>query len=562
METERTETGLRGGLAAAWLSFPAAYFYVEQVLCKSHAPGGARGRWEHLAFTLLFAAAVEAWSAVQKRARRRPEEAGLWCVCLLLEGLGMGMHGIWNGSIGFWQLLLWHVTAVLFVLARTGQLTEGRSGIFLGRDLLRGSCVLPWRNYLLRIRTLLRGHRTERIDTAPGETETTRGHAHRFILLAGSAAAALLISAFAWGQLAAASSSFARLGAWLTDPVGGLLAALDRALGNFLDTFEDRIAFLLLSLPVGAWLFGLVGGALQADEEEDRADRIRAAMERRRKLPGLPLYLTAGALTLVYLAFFAVQISEVAARMDPSFGGHVVTPFSAMSFAVNGFWELCRILLLNLAVFGTAVFFCREDPLKRGPARAAGGALIVCSMALSLLNMAKLSLYIRLCGFTPRRITAGWILLVLAVCVGIAGCRLCRTFRAAELAIRVTALSFAVLCCFGVEAYSIRDDLQRYEAGIDAAPDVTLLAECGFCAQGEVIGYTERLLEDGWFEGRDRSEIYTLYAEILDSETGWGNWPDGGEKETWEIPLRGAGGAVRKLAVTLEGGRCTGAILE
>ena len=113
-----------------------------------------------------------------------------------------------------------------------------------------------------------------------------------------------------------------------------------------------------------------------------------------------------------------------------------------------------------------------------------------------------------------------------------------------------------------MEAYSIRDDLQRYEAGIDAAPDVTLLGECGFCAQGEVIGYTERLLEDGWFEGRDRSEIYTLYAEILDSETGWGNWPDGGEKETWEIPLRGAGGAVRKLAVTLEGGRCTGAILE
>ncbi len=573
------ERTLRGGLAAAILSVPAAYYYVDQVLIKADVPGGPRGCIQALVFTLIYAAAVELWTGAQERdlagkERYVPAESRFWLLCLLAEGAGFAISGVQGGSRGFWQVLLWHVTAVLYVLARTGQFTAGRSGIFTGRDLLQGFLVLPWTNYLLRIRTLVRGiaeavgRRRERAaqkgeqgqaEEAEAGTVRAPSRTSGAALVVLSIVLAAFLGLYAWGQLAAASSSFARLGEWLLRPVDSILRFLSREWDAFLDVIGEKLAILLLSLPVGAWLYGLVGGALKREPEAGTADRIRADLEKRRRIPALTLYLTAAVLTAVYVLFFCVQAAEVAARMLPAGGGDVITPFSAMTFAVSGFWELCRILLLNLAVLAVSTFFCRRSPLEGGPARIAGLALILCSLALALLNAAKLALYIRLCGYTPRRIVAGWVLLVLMCCVWIAGLRLFRTFNAAGLAIRLTAVSLALLCCLGIEPFCIRDNLARYTAGIENAPDTALLEECRFDAQGEVLEYTQILLDAGWFPGRDSDEIYQLYGGILVREDTWSYWPDDGSAWFWEIPLRRPDGGTRILRVNFDGGSCTGA---
>ncbi len=612
---EKSGTGiLSGGLLAAVLSVPAAYYYVDQVLLKIYAPGGPRGRIQMLVFTLIWAVAVETWARAQERGLQErdlkerglltqgrgltedgritpqsgivPAESRFWFLCLLAEGIGFALQGVQGGSRGAWQLILWHVTAVLYALARTGQLTEGRSSIFIIRDLLRGFVVLPWSNYLLRIRTVIRGI-AEAVSRKKGTEEpgavaadegaentngseeqdnkaavvTGRGRkaSSRLSVILLSTAAAVVIGLYAWGQLAAASSSFARLGEWLLSPADRLLRYLYQEWDAILESFGEKIAILVLSLPVGAWLYGLVGGALRAEDQGDAGEQIRASLEKKRRIPALTLYLVCGILTAVYMLFFCVQAAEVLARTMPGGGRSLITPFSAMTFAVSGFWELCRILLLNLAVLGVGVFFCRESPLERGPMRTAGGALILCSLALALLNAAKLALYIRLCGFTPRRIVAGWVLMVIVCCVWLAGIRLFREFNAAGMAIRLTAVSFALLCCMGIEQFCIRDDLARYTAGIETAPDTALLQECRFDARGEVIEYTQILLDAGWFEGRDSYEVYQLYSEILDREKGWSYWPEGGDGDLWEIPLRRAEDELKVLKIYWEGNVCIGA---
>ena len=85
------------------------------------------------------------------------------------------------------------------------------------------------------------------------------------------------------------------------------------------------------------------------------------------------------------------------------------------AFAVNGFWELLKILLLNFAVLAVIQFFGRA-PLPKALAAVFCGF----GVAFAALAAGKLAVYVTLCALTPRRFTAAWCLFVLAVCAVLA----------------------------------------------------------------------------------------------------------------------------------------------
>lgn len=431
---------------AALISYPLAWYYTKYVFMGSSRSIG------YLVFPVLFMAAVELFS--RALGRKGSRETWFWGVCWLAQGLAIHLYALHNDVLRTWQPMVWHMTAIYFVLCRTGMQAAGKANAMIMLDALTGVFILPWTGLFLRLRALweaLRGWAQRR----------TASRRRIWEALAGVVLALLLVW-FAAGQLAAANEAFGEL-------VDGLLRPLQ---WNW--DLYDTVA-LVLSIPVGMWLFGLVGGGLRRQTPPLTEEGFYRALGRAPRLPDLTANLAVGALCAVYALFFAVQCGEFAAALGAPVPLEAV---EASQFAVGGFWELCRVLVLDFAVLG-ALHFLSPAPVDR-PGRRRVLLTLFCAFGLGFVGLAaaKLGVYIRLWGLTPRRITSAWCLGVLGLAAVLALLRLWRKLPAVRIWVLAVMVSFCALCGTNLERISIRDHLDRVQAGAEL--DWSLLGDCAY----------------------------------------------------------------------------------
>lgn len=442
-------------------------------------------------FALLFLAGVE---AMARALHRRPAgETPLWAGCWLALSCAMPLLGYQN-TLGDWQIPAWHLLAVWFVLARCGMLAQGYTGSLCFLDALTGLVLLPFGGFFRRLTTLWAGLR------ALGHR---RMRLRQVGVVLGTALVTVLLCGMAWQLLSAADANFAA--------VGGRVRQWVRQLLDFRYLAENLLVFLV-SLPVGAWLYGLVSGALRRETPPCPADRFFRRLEPLRLLPAVTANVAVAALCAVYGLFFALQALEWLAAAPLG-----LTAPQASAFAVDGFWELMRILLLDFCVLA-AVRFLGRRPLPRGLA----ALFCLFGVAFAALAGAKLAVYIRLYAFTPRRVVAGWFLCVLGLWAVLLLIRVFRVIPAARIGLATLAVSFVVLSCVDLKSAVIRANISRYAAGVDAELDLDVLQDCGlnpwyrydsggWDEDGRVVRYTGWLLDAGWFKGRTAEEIGALY---------------------------------------------------
>ena len=478
---------------AALASYPLAWLYVKKLLFLNLF----EGFWL-LIFAVLFLAGVEALA----RALHRPagKETPLWAGGWLVLSVVMPLWGYQN-TLSDWQMLVWHLFAVWFVLARCGMLAQGYTGSLCFLDALAGLLVLPFGNFFRRVGTIAAGiaslgrHRVRLRQTG---------------VAAVTAALTLLLCGTAWGLLSAADPNFAAVG-----------QQVQRWLATLLDgpTVVENLFVFLLSLPVGAWLYGLVAGALRRQTPPCTGERFYAALEPLRVLPAVTANTVVGALCAIYGLFFILQALEWLAAAPLG-----LTASQASNFAVDGFWELLRILLLDFCVLA-AVRFLGRRPLPRMLA----ALFCLFGIAFAALAGAKLAVYVRLYAFTPRRVLAGWFLCVLAVWAVLLLVRVFRVIPAARVGLAVLVISFVFLSCVDLESRVVQWNIGRYKAGVDAELDLDVLQDCGLNSwyrydtsgwnrDGRVVRYTGWLIDSGWFRDRSAAEITELYD--ISGETG------------------------------------------
>lgn len=473
-------------LWAAVASYPLAWLYVKKLLLVNLF----EGFWL-LLFAIVFVAGVEGMARMLHRTAAR--ETPLWAGCWLVLSAVMPLWGYQN-TLSDWQMLVWHLFAVWFVLARCGMLAQGYTGSLCFLDALAGLLVLPFGNFLRRIGTIGAGI------YAMGRH---RVRLRQVGLAVATAAITLLLCSTAWGLLSAADPNFAAVGRQARQWLSSLL--------NGPSVVENFVVFLL-SLPVGAWLYGLVAGSLHRQEAPWTGERFFKALEPLRVLPSVTANIAVGALCVVYGLFFALQALEWLAAAPLG-----LTAPQASSFAVDGFWELLRILLLNFCILA-AVRFLGRRPLPRAL------AVLFCLFGVAFAGLAgaKLTVYIRLYAFTPRRVVAGWFLCVLAVWAVLLLVRVFRVIPAARIGLAVLVVSFVLLSCVDLESRVIQANIGRYQAGVDEELDLDVLRDCGlnpwytydapsWNRNGRVVRYTGWLVDSGWFRGRTASEIQELY---------------------------------------------------
>ena len=154
-------------------------------------------------------------------------------------------------------------------------------------------------------------------------------------------------------------------------------------------------------------------------------------------------------------------------------------------------------------------------------------------------------------GLTPRRVAAGWFLAVLLVWGVLLLARVFRPIPAARIGVMVLAVSFVVLGCADPDRRIADATVTRWEQGIDPMLDTGVLTACGATPySGEEkaalrVAITRRLVQDGWFVGRDIYDIYELYYFNEDDQTVYTTRLDD----------------THTLHLTMQGDTCTAAVL-
>ena len=201
------------------------------------------------------------------------------------------------------QVLALIVAAAYWTLTASGRLLEeGKTSRWIFFDLWNAGIFVPFSNFGCQLRVLLGGERdgtgTEEIKGAvPEEKAGAGGGARRMRYAAGIGCGLILAIPLLMIVLPLLSSADARFEAAL----GGLGIYLSE---HFLAT----LIRILFSLPVSAYLFGLVYGSIRG-RYTDRIDRekVRAAGEKARMLPDTAFYTALGILCLVYVLFIWLQ---------------------------------------------------------------------------------------------------------------------------------------------------------------------------------------------------------------------------------------------------------------
>lgn len=409
--------------AGALLSFAVGYLYVICVL-DSVTDFGL------LIFTVSFVLFAEYYAYCLNCPHT--SVSLFWLVFLV----SCASLSIWQKD-GFSQLytlliLALHAAAVYYVLARFDLLSEHKTSEMILFDALSGFVILPWSHIFLRIRSL----------SAIPMKKIDFGFLPRLLL---TLLIVCPVALFAWDQLADASAAFAAID----------LSFLHRL---SVSLFSSQTWFrILFSLPVGAWLHGLVAGAADTAFPLFDSDTIRNHLDNVRILPAFSQDVLVMVLCMIYTLFFFIQAREY-------FSADIHMASQASVFAINGFWSLCRIMILNIAVLAAGRCFAPKEYLDHRIHRTASAALMGFGVAFCLLNAVKLLKYMSY-GLTERRLIAFWFLAVLFIACIAALIHIFKPLEAVRLITVCAAAGFLIMAavCTSLQADTSYDDMLAWK---------------------------------------------------------------------------------------------------
>lgn len=371
----------------------------ENLLCSGCAPAARRESWFWLGCSLLIAAALAAG-----RCRA-------------------------TGKLVFWVL---HGMAAYWVLCRSGALTEQTTGPFFVWDAFDALVLAPFGGFFTRLQTLwaalwaaVRRHSVKKVDAKSVWVSAA------LVLLA------VPVLVAAGGLLSQADAAFAAF--WHS--LGLLLQFQWPQLPQWVGEVGAR---LLLSIPVGMYLYGLVSCGARRSKPLVTAAAARAELEHARIAPAAGLYVILGLFCGLYAIFFVFQ----AGHLFGAFWGSVPGTSTAAEYAREGFFQLCQVMAINFGLLLAAAKLSRAPLRSNRLLRGLAVALMAESLLLAVTAASKLWLYIDRFGFTPRRLLSSWAVLVLAAGCMLAIASLRRPCRAAQKWIWFAAGSFALLCLY------------------------------------------------------------------------------------------------------------------
>ncbi len=343
------------------------YGFVYLFTGGTFAPGIA-------AFTVCYILTILAYLFI-KKVKPAPE-SWFWMIVILSSGM---FYNRWS-IFPLLQFIGLIVAAAYWTLTATGNLIEeGRTSSFVFYDGLNAFIIVPFRNFFCHFNILIHGSR----DFGHSENKFGRGVWPVVLGIIISIPVLVVILPL----LSSADSQFE-----------GITEYLYSFIGNHVGDFFMR---LLLSLPVTAYLFGLVyGGIHHKNTDHFSEDTIRGSAAHLRTLPDTAVHTVNTIMALVYLLFIAIQ----GRYLFSAFAGIRPEGFTFSEYARRGFFELCVIAVINLVILIVSNSFSKNPFQENVWLKRETVLLSALTILLLATAMSKLLLYISAYGLTELRV--------------------------------------------------------------------------------------------------------------------------------------------------------------
>ena len=309
--------------------------------------------------------------------KERTKESILWAILLLFQGILLGF----DRSFEFEKLTILHANVIYYTLCRFQKLSLPNTSETILLDFFQGWIIQPFSHIFARmihvIKYILTHIRSKQIKT---------------ILF--SIVILIPLVLFALVQLSAIDQNF---------------SALTISLFRFIFHTLNSLNFyrIIYSIPVGAYLFGLISSCIMSEKPFISYDGCREFFLKKKVIPLISLRITTVVLLALYLAFFIFQLSDLPTVLAAP------TAQSSCEYAVRGFWNFFRIMGLNIVLILALNFLIQKENTSN--TKIDTYILLFTTICFNLLACLKLGLYFFTYGYTERRVIALWLLVAIFI---------------------------------------------------------------------------------------------------------------------------------------------------
>lgn len=353
--------------------------------------------WKFSLFTAGYGAAVLIYLSLKKK--KIPTESWFWLAMMLGSGLPYGFYT----AMPFLQVPGTAALAAYWTVSANGCLIDnGRTSQWAAADFWNSVWKIPFGNFACYFHVLSGGgeeeegkRETDR-DCEPQEKGEASEKSRRNLRQAG----VRKIGAVLLGFLLAVPVLIIVL---------PLLASADdnfrRLLTGFLNSLSENLLSFVMravcSVPVTAYLFGMIYGCVyRRRTDRIRQTSVRAAGEGIRIVSDAAVNTALLIISACYILFIVLQ----GQYLFSAFAGIRPEMYTYSEYARRGFFELCAVAAVNLAVLLTANLFTKTERGRNRGLRTLNLLISVLTLLLIATAMSKMILYISAYGLTIKRI--------------------------------------------------------------------------------------------------------------------------------------------------------------
>lgn len=255
---------------------------------------------------------------------------------------------------------------------------------------------------------------------------------------------------------------------------------------------------MVFAIPLAMYFFGaLFSIGKTAPEHSDVAPRYRA-------FPQIAAYFTVTPICVFYLIYIITQFVNISNAIEKTLD------YSA--FARRGFFELCAIAVINLAVIVIIQTFTKRNEHDIKPVTLRVYTILISLFTLLIIATAitKMLMYINEYGMTLLRVYTSWFMILLALIFVLVIALQIRDYKIWRAIFAVFTAMFAVLCFGNFEGAIARYNISAYQSGKLSELDTEEFYELGFPAAEPAA----RLLESGALSDTEEKHLrYFLETE-------------------------------------------------
>lgn len=428
----------------AIFAFVLGFFFIRWVLFSWQG-------WGVSVFTISYCLTVTIY--LTKKGAVIPRSAYFWLAAVLVTGISFTIYK--NNGFEPWRNLFLFSAAVYYVICAAGRLILNNTGNWLFLDGINGLFVIPFKNFGCQYKSL----------SSPRNIKRSVGK--RILSIVLGLLLALLVAGMVMPLLMRADS-------------GGFYK-ISKGIFEYYrwvqNQFAELIINFILSIPVAAYIFGLVAGcAHNRGCSTFKREDIQYTIGSVRLLTPATVYTMLGLICSLYLLFIGSQLPY----LFSAFSGVMPEGWQVYSeYARSGFFELCQIAAINLSLLALANLFCKKPQGRNYAIKILNILLSALTLLLIATAFSKMALYIGAYGLSIRRLLPCLFMVFLGVIfVGVIVLQK-RQFSIVRLSAYVGTVMLCILCLINPDGIVAGYNADRYLSGTLENFDVKILYQSG-----------------------------------------------------------------------------------